>query len=363
MKLAINTMGPTANFGLWGAGMSATLNIVQLAEDLGFDSVWTAEASGTDAVVPLSWIAGATSRIKLGTSILQMTAREPSMTAMTAVTLDNLSNGRLILGLGSSGPGIVEGWHSRAYSDPIDRSREYVDIVRRLITRRKPVSYHGDYYNLPFRGDGSHRARPVQLMVRAKRRDIPIYLAAMGPRNLELAADVADGVIFPMYSPFRDEAVFGDLRPKFGKGGIEVASFVPVAIGPDVKACIDMLRPVIAFWLGGMGSGKINFYNQYARRMGFDEASEVQTAYGSGRRNAAAAAVPEQFIDEVSLCGPPSRVAERLEAWQSSAATTMILTGVLPDGMEMLAELCHTRSTGEVVRANGSPVTASLAVE
>ena len=356
MKLALNTSGPGVTFGLYGAGMAPTLNVVQLAEHLGFDSVWTAEASGTDAVVPLSWIAGATDRIKLGTSVMQMTAREPSTTAMTAVTLDNLSGGRFILGLGSSSPGVVEGWHSRHYGDPLQRTREYVSIVRRLMTTRKPVAFHGEYYDLPLRKEGHLNTVPVKLAVRAKRRRIPIYLAGMGPKNLKLATEIADGVLFPFYTPFRDEITFGPLRDKFGEGKVEVGAYVPVAIGPSLNACLEILRPVVTFFVGGMGSNKVNYYNNFVRRLGYGEAAAaVQYYYLRGQRNAAAAAVPAELIDELCLCGSPARIAERLEVWKQSALTTLILTGALPDAMELLAELVDSQPRPRPEAVPGPP--------
>jgi F420-dependent oxidoreductase-like protein len=341
LRLGLNMMGPTANFSMWGTDVDPALKMVRFAEEVGFDSVWTAEASGTDAVVPLTWMAAHTEKIKLGTAILQMTGRTPPTTAMTAVTFDKLSRGRFILGLGASGPGVVEGWHSEAYGDPLQRTREYVDIVRRLTSQRRPLKYRGEYYQLPYCGpDATGLASPIQLMVRSRRRRIPIYLAAMGPKNLELAAKVADGIILPLYTPFRDQALFGALRDKFGEGGLEVCPFVPILCGDNVDECLDTMRPVVAFWLGGMGVGGVNFYNRYAQRLGFPEVVEVRAAYARGDMRAAGAAVPKEFIDEVCLCGPLDRIKERIEVWRESACTTMVLTGgVHPDLMSSLAEM------------------------
>lgn len=341
LRLGLNTMGPTANFGIWGAGAQPSVEMVRLAESLGYDSVWTAEASGTDAVVPLAWLAANTSTIKVGTAVMQMAARSPAATAMTAVTLDNLSRGRFILGLGVSGPGVVEGWHSQAYGDPIRRSREYVDVIRRITGRRVPVEHHGEYYDIPYTGLGATGlATPIQLMIRSRRPRIPLYLAAMGPRNLKLASEVADGILLPLYSPFREDAFYGDLRERFRDGKREVAPFVPVCMADDTDDCIVKLKPVVAFWIGGMGSGGLNFYNNYARRIGFERAAtEVAELYRSGQRGRAAYAIPDELVDEVSLCGPPERIKDRLVAWRESSVTTLILTGASRDAMIAIAEM------------------------
>lgn len=341
MKLGLHTMRSTVNFGLWGSGVDPTLAVVQRAESLGYDSVWTAEAAGTDAVVPLAWLAAHTSRIKLGTGILQLTARTPTTTAMTAATFDHLSGGRFILGLGASGPAVVEGWHSASYRWPLDRTREYIDVVRRVHARTAPVEFHGDHYDIPYRGtDGTGLGEPIRLMFRPRRRRIPIYLAALGAQNLSLAYEIADGIIPAFYSPYREDAFFADVDDHGRRSEVELAPFVSVSMGDDVATCRDRLKPGLAFWIGGMGAKGLNFYNRFVRRLGFEGfAEDVQRLYTSGQRSAAAAVIPDELVDEVALCGPRERIAERLEAWEKSSVGTMILTGIDEDTVVAMAEL------------------------
>jgi F420-dependent oxidoreductase-like protein len=339
MRLGLNTVRATVNFGLWGSGAAPNVEVVQLAERLGYDSVWTAEASGTDAVGPLAWLAAHTSTIKVGTGIMQMTARAPTTTAMTAATLDLLSGGRFLLGLGASGPAVVEGWHGEPYGKPLDRTREYVKIVRAALARQA-VEHAGEHYQVPNRGpDALQLGQPVKLMFRPRRASIPIYLAAMGPRNVQLAYEIADGVIPAFYSPHREDAFFSfcDGRPD---RAIDLAPFVPVALGADHQACRDRLKPGLAFWLGGMGAGGLNFYNRFISRLGYEAAArEVQKLFTGGQRARAAAAVPDALVDEVALCGPREAVAEQLEAWKASSVTTMILQGADVPAITTLAEL------------------------
>lgn len=331
-------MRQTVNFGMWGSGPEPNVRMAQFAESLGYDSIWTAEASGTDAVVPLAWLAAHTERIRVGTAVMQLSARAPATTAMTAATLDLLSGGRFILGLGTSGPAVVEGWHAQAYGRPVEKTREYIGIVRTVLSRQ-PVCHRGSHYRMPYDGDdGTGLAEPIRLMFRPRRASLPIYLAAMGPRNVGLAYEIADGVMPAFYSPHREAEFFDGIE--VGERPIELAPFVPVAMGPDLQTCRNRVKPGLAFWLGGMGAKGLNYYNNFIARLGFDDvAKEVQYHYTSGRRRQAAAAIPDQLVDEVSLCGPRGHVAEQLEAWKRSRATTLILNGPDPEAMETIAEL------------------------
>lgn len=340
MKLGVHVMRSTVNFGLWGSGADPNVEMVRLAESLGYDSVWTAEAAGTDAVVPLAWLAAKTSRIKIGTGIVQMTARSPATTAMTAATLDHLSGGRLILGLGTSGPAVVEGWHSTRYRDPLGRTREYVEVVRRVMARAGPVSFHGDYYDIPYQApDATGLADPIQLMIRPFRRRVPLYLAAMGRRNLSLAYEIADGVIPAFYSPYREAEFFAGVHENGRADAVELAPLVPVAVGRELDACWRRLKPGLAFWIAAMGARGVNFYNRHVRRLGFEGfPADVQRLYQEGRRAQAAAGIPDSFVDEVALCGPPERIPERVAAWNDSRVGTMILTGADRAALVAVAE-------------------------
>lgn len=350
LTLGLNTMSPAVNFGPWGSGPAPNLKMVKHAEALGFDTVWTSEASGTDAVSPIAYIAGQTSTIKVGTNIMQMAGRSPATTAMTAVTLDSLSGGRFVLGLGVSGPAVVEGWHSMRYGKPISRSREYITIVREIVARKKPLEFHGEYFDIPYQGEGATGlARPIKLMVRPRRPRIPLYLAAMGPMNLRLAMDTCDGVLPVAWAPDRESIFFDGTRSReeidavrqdAGLGPLQIAPFVPCIMGDDVAACHDQLRATFAFWLGAMGPKEANFYNRLACRAGYEEAvTRVQALYVDGHKTEAARAVPTALMDEVSLCGPRERIRDRLEAWQESSVTTMIICGLTKPAMETLAEL------------------------
>jgi F420-dependent oxidoreductase-like protein len=340
MHLGLNVMRPSIRFGLWGPDLSETATAVRRAEELGYDSVWTAEASGTDAVTPLGWIAAQTTRIKLGTSIMQLAGRSPGTTAMTAATLDLLSGKRFILGLGVSGAAVVEAWHSQPYGRPLAKSREYIEVVQKILRRDGPVEHHGDYYDIPYQGPGSTGlADPIQLMFRPPRRRVPIYLAAMGARNVQLALELCDGVLPAFYSPVKEDIFFSG-TPASERTGFEVAPFVYIAVGDDVDACRDRVRPGFAFWLGVMGSRKVNYYNEFVQRMGYEEAArDVGRLYLDGRPGEAARKVPDALIDEMSLCGPPARIKDLLQAWEESSVTTMICSGMDLPTMELMAQL------------------------
>ena len=298
---------------------------IATAEALGFDSVWTAEAYGSDCFTPLAWWGAATQRIKLGTAITQISARTPASTAMTAITLDHLSGGRLILGLGVSGPQVVEGWYGQDYAKPLARTREYVDIVRRIVARDQPVEYHGEHYSMPLPG-GTGLGKPLKSIVRPLRTDIPIYLGAEGPKNVALAAEIGDGWLPMFFSPkaddfYRDALAEGFARPGARRtaGDFEVACVVPVVPGDDVEACADLLRPNLALYIGGMGARDRNFHKDVFVRLGYEaECEKIQEAYLDGRKADAAAAVTTPMVEDVYLVGPPAKIRDDLERWRAT---------------------------------------------
>jgi F420-dependent oxidoreductase-like protein len=310
------------------------------AERLGFDSVWSSEAYGSDAVSPLAWIGARTERIKLGTGIMQMPARSPAATASTVATLDALSGGRVLLGLGTSGPQVAEGWHGQPWGKPLVRTREYVAIVREILRRERPLEHHGEHYDVPYTGDGATGlGKPLKIIVHPPRADVPIYLAAIGPKNVALAAEIADGWLPIFFSPERFREVHG---PSLGavRNGFDVAPLVPVLVGDDVQTCRDFLKPMLALYVGGMGSRRQNFYNRLARRYGYeDAAAEIQDRYLAGRKEEAVAAVPDALVDEIALVGPKERIADRLAAWRECGATSLILQTRQREALEVLAEL------------------------
>jgi F420-dependent oxidoreductase-like protein len=318
--------------GYWGLGLSADdqLALVQEAERLGYDSVWTAEAYGSDAATILGWLAQATSRIRLGSAIFQMPGRSPAMTAMTAATLDQLSAGRMILGIGSSGPQVAEGWHGQRFGRQLQRTREYVEVVRKALARER-LEYHGETLELPL-PDGPGKA--LKLTIAPVQERIPVFLAAIGPKNTTLAAEIADGWIPTLFSPehvaeFRPLLEEGFARAGEGKGfdDFEIAPTVNVFVTDDVAAARDAMRPYVALYVGGMGSRKQNFYNALVQRYGFEDAArEVQDLYLEGKRDEAAAALPEALIDNVSLCGPPDVVRERLAVFRDAGVGTLMVS-------------------------------------
>lgn len=301
------------------------------ADRLGYDSIWVAEAWGSDAVSVLAWIGARTRRALLGTAILQIPSRTPALAAMTAATLDRLSGGRLLLGLGVSGPQVVEGWHGVAYGRPLTRAREYIEILRAAWKRDGPLTFEGEEYTLPTRG-GTGLGKPLKLMFPPLRPDIPVYLAALGPRNVALAAEIADGWLPIFFSPersdvFAEALAEGSARRDPDRSPLEVAPTVMVALGEDLSRCWDAIRPTLALYIGGMGAKGRNFYCDLACRYGYEaEALRIQQLYLSGKKKEAVAAVPDALVDEVSLCGPPSRIAERLGAWRESGVTKLICT-------------------------------------
>jgi len=329
------------NLGYWGADPARVVDVARHAEGLGFHSVWTAEAYGSDAVVPLAWVGAQTSKIGLGTAIMQMPARSPAMTAMTAVTLDLLSGGRALLGLGLSGPQVAEGWHGQPYGKPLAKTREYVDIVRTIMQREKPLEHHGEHYDIPYTGPGATGlGKPLKLIVHPQRQ-IPIYLAAIGPKNVALAAEIADGWLPVWFSPARLD-VYGDALAGRDLSSFDIAPTVSVVLGDDAALCRQMIKPMLALYIGGMGARGRNFYNDLACRYGYEGAAkEIQDLYLDGKKQEAAAAVPDELVDEVALCGPKERIAELVEPWKSSPVTTMVLATVQTEALDVMAELVN----------------------
>ncbi|MER5456722.1 LLM class F420-dependent oxidoreductase [Micromonospora sp. NPDC002389] len=331
------------------------LAMAQEADRLGYSVVWAAEAYGSDSPSMLSWMAGQTERIDIGSAVMQIPARTPAMTAMTAATLDALSGGRFRLGLGVSGPQVSEGWHGVRFGKPLARTREYVDIVK-LAVARKEVAYDGEFYQLPL-PDGPGKA--LRLGFHPPREHIPIYLAAVGPKNLELAGEIADGWLAVFYAPEFAEEQLSAVRAGRAKVGKELAGFdvvpsVPVVVGDDVDSCAQLVRWYAALYVGGMGSRQQNFYNQLATRMGYgDAAREVQDLYLAKRQRDAAAAVPLEFIDRTSLLGPKERIAERMRQYAESGVTTLSVTlfaGDRDSGVQTLrtvAEALELSGVGE----------------
>jgi F420-dependent oxidoreductase-like protein len=300
------------------------IELAQQAEQLGYDSAWAAEAWGTDAVSVLAWLAAVTTRIKVGSAILQIPARTPANTAMTAATLDLLSGGRFLLGLGTSGPQVVEGWHGEPWGKPLARTREYVEIVRSVL-RREVLEHHGEHYDIPYSQDGATGlGKPLKLMARPPRADVPIYLASLRPKSVALAAEIADGWLPIFFSPERARETF---PLPFARDGLEIAPAVPAFLSDDVESAREALKPYYALYVGGMGARGTNFYNDLVSAYGFEaEARRIQDLYLDGKRKEAAAAVPDELVDEMTLLGPRERIAERLDAWKESGATTMLVS-------------------------------------
>ncbi len=320
--------------------------LAQEAERLGYASAWASEAWGTDAVTVLSWVAATTSTIGIGSAVLQMPARTPANTAMTAATLDLMSGGRLLLGLGTSGPQVVEGWHGQPWGKPLARTREYVEVVR-MALRRDTVELDGTQISLPYRGsDATGLGKPLKLMLRPLREEIPIYLAALGPKQVALAFEIADGWLPMMFSPERAQGVFGTAWRADEAGvparrpGFDIAPSATVVLSDDLDAARDQVRPHLALYIGGMGARGRNFYNQLVRRYGYEaEAEQIQSLYLEGRQRDAIAAVPDALVDEVALVGDRARIADRLAAWRESGATTLIVQTGDRAALRLLAEL------------------------
>ncbi len=322
------------------------IELVQEADRLGVYSVWTAEAYGSDAVSPLAWLGALTKRVKLGTAIMQMSGRTPANTAMTAMTLNQLSGGRFLLGLGLSGPQVVEGWHGVSYAHPLNRTREYVEIVRRIFHREAPLTFDGTQYQIPYHGqDATGLGKPLKSTLAAAP-DIPIYLAAIGPKNVELAAEIGDGWLPIFFAPERYDDVYKPhIEAGLAKAGKNISDFdiaptVSVVINDNLDICYNMLRPMLALYVGGMGARGKNFYNDLAGRYGFAaEAAEIQDLYLSGDKGAAMARVPAELIDAVALVGPKERVREHLRLWLDSPVTTINMTVFDIETLHVMVEL------------------------
>lgn len=336
------------NIGYWSSAgpPPQAAEIVAEADRLGLDSVWTAEAYGSDVLTPLAWWGARTSRVRLGTAIAQMSAREPAATAMAAITMDHLSEGRFILGLGVSGPQVVEGWYGKPFARPLARTREYVEIVREVLRRDEPVTYEGEHYRLPLEG-GTGLGKPLKAGVRPLREDIPIFLAAEGPKNVALAAEVCDGWLALFYAPEHDGFYRDALDEGFAREGarrsredFEIVASVPIVVTDDTDGTLDAIRPMYALYFGGMGARNRNFHADVARRMGYEsEVDTIQDLYLAGRKDEAAAAVPRSLLEELTLVGSREQILHDLEKWKASQVTTLLVQGTHPGMLEDLAAL------------------------
>ena len=324
--------------GYWKQGPpKGALKAIRTAERLGYESVWTAEAYGSDAFTPLAWWGSRTTRIKLGTGIAQLSARTPTAAAMAALTLDHLSGGRVILGLGASGPQVVEGWYGQPYPKPLARSREYIDVVRQVLARQSEVTSAGPHYPLPYTGpDATGLGKPLRSTVHPLRADLPIYLAAEGPKNVALAAEIADGWLPFLFSPKADAEARAQLEEGFAlrsperspRENFEVALQLAVIPHPDVEKAADMVRPTIALYVGGMGAKGANYHRNVIDRLGYSDAADrIQELYLAGKKAEAIAAVPTKLVEEIALIGPPEKIRDELAAWEESVVTTMLVQG------------------------------------
>lgn len=339
MKLGIS-------IGYSGGRVELPVDFVLEAERLGYDSVWTAEAYGSDAVTPLAYLAAKTTRIKLGTGIMQLAGRTPALCAMTMSTLDALSGGRVLVGLGLSGPQVVEGWHGQPYDKPVARLREYVQILRKIWAREEPVELNGKAYQVPYRGpDATGLGKPLKSILHG--RQLPIYLATMQPLSIRTTAELADGWLPIWFAPqhmdmFRPPIEEGFKRAGNGKSwkDFEIAAGCTVIIGDDVRACLAQMKPNLALYVGGMGAKNKNFHNEMVSRYGYGEiAAHIQDLYLSGRKQEAIAAVPDELCDELSLCGPEARIRQRYKAWQECGVTTMLVQSSQPQAFHLMADI------------------------
>ncbi len=343
MKLGIvvNYRGKTINLP-W--------DVIKRAEELGFDSLWTTEAWGADAITPATYMLAGTKKIKVGTSIMQMQARTPACTAMTAMTLNQLSGGRFILGLGPSGPQVVEGWHGQAYGRPLTRTKEYISIIRKIMAREERVTHQGYHYQLPYQGDdGTGLGRPLKSILAADT-SIPIFTASISPKGIACSAEVAQGV-FPVWmNPERFDLFEEPLNEGFAKAeeeksldDFEIAPFVTVVMGDDVEKCRLPVKTNLALYIGGMGARDKNFYNDYAKRLGYEEAAvKIQNHFLAGERAEAAAAVPDELVDDLALVGPADRIRDRLQTWiaagkKNHVGSMLLGTGQL-EALHVVAE-------------------------
>ncbi len=340
LKLGLNT-------GYWAGGPPpAASDAVAEAERLGFDSIWTAEAYGSDCLTPLAWWGASTERIRLGTAIVQMSARQPAATAMAAMTMDHLSGGRFILGLGVSGPQVVEGWYGMPFAKPLARTREYIAILRDIWARRGPLQAAGPHYQLPM-PDGTGLGKPLKSSIHPLREDIPIYLGAEGPKNIAMCAELCDGWLAMLFSPEHQEIYQDSLQEGFARPGarrsaadFEVAATVPFIVSDDLDATVDALRPFYALYFGGMGAKGRNFHANVAIRMGYEaEVDEIAELYLGGRKDEAAAKIPRKLVEEMSLIGSREKIRDDLARWRESIVTTLLISGdaaTLRDAAELV---------------------------
>ncbi len=332
--------------GYSGSKLELPLEMILEADRLGYDVVWTAEAYGSDAVTPLAWIGAKTERIKLGTAIMQIPARTPSNTAMTAITLDQLSGGRMVLGIGLSGPQVVEGWHGVAYGKPLVKTREYVEILRKIFAREEPLTHAGKHYQIPYEGDdATGLGKPLKSIIHG-RRNLPIYIASIGPKNVELTAEIADGWLPIFYSKTLYETAYKPhLEAGFAKAGRTSAGFdisanVNVVLEDNLEVAYNMIKPMLALYIGGMGAKGKNFYYDLAVRAGFEEAAtKIQDFYLAGDRGSAIMAVPNELVDEISLVGSADRIRDRVQLWKDSELTTFNVSTNSIEAVRLMAEL------------------------
>ena len=329
LGLGIGPLGP--------AGGARIVELAREAESLGYDTIWTSEIYGSDCFTPLAWVGASTERINLGTSIMQISARTPASAAMHAVSLDYLSNGRLILGIGVSGPQVVEGWYGQPYPRPLERTREWVSIFRQIVARQDPVSFDGKHYQLPM-PDGTGLGKPLKLILHPIRDHIPVYLGAEGPKNVALGAEICDGWLPMFLSPYRMGGMYKDALDIRNRD-FEIAAGVTVIIDDDVEGALDQVRQSVGFYVGGMGAKSFNVHKDHVTRMGFgEEAERVQELFLGGRRDEAIAAVPRELCDEISLVGPQERIRDRLQAWKESPVTMLKVGSSNPETLRFMAE-------------------------
>jgi F420-dependent oxidoreductase-like protein len=336
--------------GMSGAAPRLDMDMVLEAERLGYDSVWSHESYSTDAVTPVAWVLARTTRIKAGTGIMQMPARTPACAATTAMTLQLLSGNRFLCGIGPSGPQVIEGWHGVAFGNPLVRTREYIAIIRQIVAREAPLQHQGEHYQVPYTGAGaSGLGKPLKSIMHGDP-SLKIYTATASPAGLRTAGEVADGTLPFFMSPEKPELVLGPIlegMKKAGKpatlSGFDVAPYVRTRVGNDLAACRDAVRPELALYIGGMGARAKNYYNDFARRLGYEEAAaKIQDLFLAGKKKEAEAAVPDRLIDEICLLGPPERIKDRLQVWKELAKDgrvgTMILTGANIEALRVVAE-------------------------